>query len=108
MHYATKRTCFGEYVFDLNDEVYDPAEDTFLFAENLEVKEGELVLDLGTGCGILGILSAKKANIVVAIDLNPYAIAAQRRIQYSTVFKIRCFLFKQACLQLLKHAPPLT
>ena len=74
MPYATKRTCFGEYVFDLNDAVYDPAEDTFLFAENLEVKEGELVLDLGTGCGILGILSAKKANIVVAIDLNPYAI----------------------------------
>jgi release factor glutamine methyltransferase len=74
MPYATKRTCFGEYVFDLNDEVYDPAEDTFLFAENLEVKEGERVLDLGTGCGMLGILAAKKANEVVAVDLNPYAI----------------------------------
>ncbi len=74
MPYTTKRTCFGEYVFDLNDEVYDPAEDTFLFAENLEVKKGERVLDLGTGCGILGILAAKKANEIVAIDLNPFAI----------------------------------
>ena len=74
MPYPTKRTCFGDYVFDLNDEVYEPAEDTFLFAENLEVKEGEQVLDLGTGCGILGILAAKKANEVVAVDLNPYAI----------------------------------
>ena len=74
MPYATKRTCFGEYVFDLNDEVYDPAEDTFLFAENLEIKEGEWVLDLGTGCGMLGILAAKKAYEVVAVDLSPHAI----------------------------------
>jgi release factor glutamine methyltransferase len=74
MPYPTKRTCFGDYVFDLNDEVYEPAEDTFLFAENLGVKEGERVLDLGTGCGILGILAAKKANEVIAVDLNPYAI----------------------------------
>ncbi len=74
MPYATKRTCFGECVFDLNDDVYDPAEDTFLFAENLEVKEGERVLDLGTGCGMLGILAAKKANEVVAVDLSPHAI----------------------------------
>ena len=74
MHCPNKRTRFGDYVFDLYDEVYNPAEDTFLFAENLELKEGERVLDLGTGCGILGILVAKKAGEVVAVDLNPYAI----------------------------------
>ena len=65
---------FGDYVFDLYDEVYEPAEDTFLFAENLYVSEGERVLDLGTGCGMLGILAARKANEVVAVDLNPYAV----------------------------------
>ena len=70
----TKRTRFGDYVFDLNDDVYEPAEDTFLFAENLDVKEGERVLDLGTGCGLLGILAARRASNVVAVDLNPYAI----------------------------------
>jgi release factor glutamine methyltransferase len=74
MPYSTKRTCFGDYVFDLNDEVYEPAEDTFLFAENLEVKEGERVLDLGTGCGVLAIIAAIKASEVVAVDFNPYAI----------------------------------
>ena len=70
----TKRTRFGDFVFDLNDDVYEPAEDTFLFAKNLNVKDGELVLDVGTGCGMLGILAAKKADSVVAVDLNPFAI----------------------------------
>jgi len=74
----TKRTRYGEFVFDLTDDVYEPAEDTFLFAENVEPKEGELVLDLGTGCGILGILAAKKAGRVVAVDLNPYAVRCAR------------------------------
>jgi release factor glutamine methyltransferase len=74
MHCPISRIRFRDYVFDLYDEVYNPAEDTFLFAENLEVKKGERVLDLGTGCGILGILVAKKADQVVAVDLNPYAI----------------------------------
>jgi release factor glutamine methyltransferase len=65
---------FNEHVFNVYEDVYEPAEDTFLFAENLNVKEGELVLDVGTGCGLLGILAAKKASSVLAIDLNPYAI----------------------------------
>jgi release factor glutamine methyltransferase len=74
----TKRTRFGDYVFDLNDEVYEPAEDTLLFAENLDVREGEQVLDLGTGCGLLGILAAKRAKEVVAVDFNPYAISCAK------------------------------
>jgi release factor glutamine methyltransferase len=70
----TKRVFFGDYVFVVDENVYEPAEDSFLFAENLDVKEGERVLDMGTGCGILGILAAKKASAVVAVDVNPYAV----------------------------------
>src|SRR4030042_2952012 len=69
-----KRINFADYSFDVYEGVYEPAEDTYLFAENLNVKEGGQVLDLGTGCGILGILAAKKAENVLAVDLNPYAI----------------------------------
>jgi release factor glutamine methyltransferase len=79
MPYPTKRTHFGDYVFDVYEEVYEPAEDSFLFAENLPVKEGERVLDLGTGCGILGVLAAKKAACVIAVDLNPYAIRCAKK-----------------------------
>ncbi len=74
MPYPTKRTHFGKYVFDIYEEVYEPAEDSFLFAENLEVKDGDKVLDVGTGCGLLGILAAEKAAGVVAVELNPHAI----------------------------------
>ena len=74
MPYPTKRTRFGDYIFDLNDDVYEPAEDSFLFAENLDVAAGARVLDVGAGCGILGILAAKKAGIVVAVDVNPFAL----------------------------------
>jgi release factor glutamine methyltransferase len=54
--------------------VFEPSEDSFLFAENLDVHTGYEVLDLGTGCGILGILAAQKAKHVLAVDINPYAI----------------------------------
>jgi release factor glutamine methyltransferase len=69
-----KRVYFGDFVFVVDENVYEPAEDSFLFAENLEVKAGERVLDMGTGCGILGILAAEKANAVVAVDVNPFAV----------------------------------
>lgn len=74
MDYPTKRISLGDSVFDLYDEVYEPAEDSFLFAENLEIQSGDSVVDIGTGCGILAIIAAKKASKVVAIDINPFAI----------------------------------
>ncbi|MGB9841099.1 MAG: HemK2/MTQ2 family protein methyltransferase [Candidatus Bathyarchaeales archaeon] len=71
---STKRVYFGDYVFFVDENVYEPAEDSFLFAENLEVHEGECVLDMGTGCGILGIVASKRAHEVIAVDVNPYAV----------------------------------
>ena len=70
----SKRVFFEALVFLVDENVYEPAEDSFLFAENLDIKEGERVLDMGTGCGILGVTAAKKASEVVAIDINPYAV----------------------------------
>jgi len=41
----------------------------------LDVKEGEKVLEIGSGCGILSIASVLKgAKWVVSIDVNPYAV----------------------------------
>ncbi len=69
-----KKTFFNEYTFHVSKDVYEPAEDTFLLAENLVVDKNDVVLDVGTGCGILGILAAKKARWVVAVDVNPHAV----------------------------------
>lgn len=74
MPLSAKQVYFGESVFNVWDNVYEPAEDSFLFAENLNVQEAEIVLDVGTGCGILGILAAEKASFVLSVDVNPYAI----------------------------------
>ena len=74
MHFATKNVFFEDCVFHIYGNVYEPADDSFLFAENLEVRKGEKVLDMGAGCGILGILAAKKASAVIAVDVNLCAV----------------------------------
>ena len=79
MSSRSKRVFFGALVFVVDENVYEPAEDTFLLAENLDVNDGDTVLDMGTGCGILGILAAKMAKHVVAIDINPYAVRCAKK-----------------------------
>jgi release factor glutamine methyltransferase len=41
-----------------------------------EVKTGERVLDMGSGSGVNAILAATKGARVLAIDINPHALAA--------------------------------
>ncbi|MEA2089141.1 MAG: HemK2/MTQ2 family protein methyltransferase, partial [Thermoproteota archaeon] len=86
MRSLNKNVFFGGQVFLVCEDVYEPAEDTFLAAENLHVKEDDVVLDVGTGCGILGILAAKKARKVVAVDINPHAVrCAQKNAKLNRV-----------------------
>jgi release factor glutamine methyltransferase len=74
MRSSAEKVFFADYVFHILKNVYKPAEDSFLFAENLTIGEGDAVLDVGTGCGMLGIIAAEKASQVFAIDVNPYAV----------------------------------
>lgn len=75
MNSPRRKISFDNYVFCVLKDVYEPAEDSFLLAENLVVDQSDIVLDVGTGCGILGILAAKKAKKVVATDVNPHAVS---------------------------------
>jgi release factor glutamine methyltransferase len=74
MSSLNKKVFFEDYTFLVDARVYEPAEDSFLFAENLATKEARRVIDVGAGCGILGIIAARKANEVVAVDVNPHAV----------------------------------
>ena len=76
---SIRKIFFKDYTFLIDENVYAPAEDTFLLAENLRVYEGEFVLDMGTGCGILAVLAAEKADEVLAVDINPYAIRCAKK-----------------------------
>lgn len=44
-----------------------------------EVRAGDRVLDMGTGCGVNAILAASRSTDVLAVDVNPYAVDAARR-----------------------------
>jgi release factor glutamine methyltransferase len=79
MNSLTRRIFFENYVFDVFETVYEPAEDSFLLAKNLTIKKGDLVLDLGSGCGLLAVLAARKARKVVATDVNPHAVQCALR-----------------------------
>jgi len=88
-----KKLFFRELVLYVKENVYEPSDDSFLLAENLEVNEKDVVLDVGTGCGILGILAAKTAKKVVAVDINPYAIrCAKENAELNSVLRRMDFL----------------
>ena len=69
----SKSVFYDDLVFVVDENVYEPGEDSFLLAENLDVQVGEQVLDMGSGCGLQGVIAAKKAR-VIAVDINPYAV----------------------------------
>jgi len=76
MKSSRKRVFYDDLSLDVSESVYEPAEDTFLIADTLRhiVDEENTVLDVGTGCGILAVIMAKRAKMVVAADVNPHAI----------------------------------
>ena len=74
-----KKLSFKNYVFFVDENVYEPAEDTFLLTENMKVKETDAVLDMGTGCGILAVLATERAKKVLAVDVNPHAITCAKK-----------------------------
>jgi release factor glutamine methyltransferase len=68
-------------IFYTIPEVFNPylfvVSSTF-FAEHLFIPKEAIVLDIGTGSGILAIFAANKARKVIATDINPYAIRNTR------------------------------
>lgn len=60
--------------YQTHSKVYEPAEDTLLFAENLQVERKDEVLEIGTGTGLIAIIASKQCRTVTATDINPHAI----------------------------------
>jgi release factor glutamine methyltransferase len=65
--------------FETCKQVYEPAEDTFLLAENLSIKKSDRILEIGTGTGIIAIIASKKAKNVVAVDINVHAVQCAQK-----------------------------
>ncbi len=68
-----------DFEIETNDLVYIPAEDTFLLAENLEIKESDTVLEIGTGTGTVGLFASKLTNSQITVtDINFDALELAR------------------------------
>lgn len=55
-------------------KVYEPAEDTFLLVENLDIKRSDDVLEIGTGTGLVAVYAAQRSRNVIATDINDHAL----------------------------------
>ena len=70
-----------------DSQQYQPAEDTFFLADNIENEKGISALDIGTGSGFLADLLCKNFPFVVATDLS-FSVLANR--SYKTRNVICC------------------
>ncbi len=64
--------------------IYDPREDSFLLQKQIKNYAKGLVLDMGTGSGILAEEAAKYAEKVIAADVNPEVIEYCKK-KYSNI-----------------------
>ncbi|MDD3071838.1 MAG: class I SAM-dependent methyltransferase [Methanoculleus horonobensis] len=71
----------------LPDQVYPPAEDSFLLlrAAEREVRATDRVLEVGTGSGYVAAGLLGRAASVAATDINPHAVACARARGVATV-----------------------
>jgi release factor glutamine methyltransferase len=69
---------FNELVVELHPDVYDPAEDSFLLLDTIPIAPEDLVLELGTGCGLIALECAHKGAKVLCTDVNPFAVQLTR------------------------------
>lgn len=65
---------YKEVKYEECEEVYPPAEDTFLLIDNLLIKDDMEVLEIGGGCGLVSIHASLNVKSVDVTDINPYAI----------------------------------
>ena len=63
-----------DFIINTHENVYVPAEDSYLLAENLDIEYGKSVLEIGTGSGIVAMYASKLTDKVTATDINFDAI----------------------------------
>ena len=59
-----------DFKINIDDNVYIHAEDSYLLADNLEIKQGQSVLEIGTGSGIVAMYASRLTDNITVTDIN--------------------------------------
>ncbi len=80
----------GKFEIETDDLVYIPSDDTFLLAENLEIKKGQSVLEIGTGSGLVSMYASLLTDDVTATDINFNALElAEKNFRLNNINTIK-------------------
>ena len=60
----------ADFIINTDDNVYIPAEDSYLLADNLQIKEDQSVLEIGTGSGIVAMYASRLTDKITVTDIN--------------------------------------
>ncbi len=61
---------YQDCLIRVTDEMLVPKSGSLLLARHLPLRDGDVVLDLGSGAGLIGILAARRGHRVVATDVG--------------------------------------
>ena len=59
-----------DFIINTDDNVYIPAEDSYLLADNLQIEKGQSVLEIGTGSGIVAMYASRLTDNITVTDIN--------------------------------------
>ena len=60
----------SDFIINTDANVYVPAEDSYLLADNLEIKPNQSVLEIGTGSGIVAMYASRLTDSITVTDIN--------------------------------------
>jgi len=68
-----------ELIVNSDSEVYPPSDDSILLIESLDIREGERMLEIGCGSGIVSMHCVLNGGIVTCGDISKRAVALTKR-----------------------------
>jgi release factor glutamine methyltransferase len=85
----SKTFTFNGLDIEIHSEVYEPAEDTFLLLDSIDVRPRDYFFEIGTGTGIISLDCCRKGADVICSDINPFAVELVKRNFFVNKTKLR-------------------